>query len=111
MDNSRETGGVILRTWSARALADGAARYCDYFENTLLPELRTLPGFVSALLVTRRLDGALVEITAHTTWRDLAAIKEFAGDDVTTAKVEPEALAMLQDSDPAVVHREVRVSG
>jgi hypothetical protein len=109
---ARETGGVILRTWSARALEDGAAQYCDYFENTLLPELRTLPGFVSALLVTRPLDdGELVEITAHTVWESLAAIKEFAGDGVTTAKVEPEALAMLQDSDPAVVHREVRVSG
>lgn len=101
---------MILRTWSARAAEDGAARYCEYFENTLLPELRALPGFVSALLVTRPLD-ELVEITAHTTWASLDAIRAFAGDDVTTAKVEPEALAMLHDSDPAVVHRAVVVSG
>jgi heme-degrading monooxygenase HmoA len=101
---------MILRTWSARATEDGAAQYCDYFEHTLLPELRALPGFVSALLVTRAL-GELVEITAHTTWEDLDAITAFAGDDITTAKVEPEALAMLSDSDLAVVHRTVVVSG
>ncbi len=110
MDNSRQTGRVILRTWSARATEAGTAQYCDYFEHTLLPELRTLDGFVGAQLVTRPLDG-LIEITAHTTWDSLDSIRTFAGDDVTTAKVEPEALAMLEDSDPAVVHREVRVSG
>jgi hypothetical protein len=101
---------MILRTWSARAAEDGAARYCDYFENILLPELRALRGFVRAVLVTRPL-GELVEITAHTTWESLDAITAFAGDDVTTAKIEPEALAMLSDPDPAVVHRTVVVSG
>jgi heme-degrading monooxygenase HmoA len=101
---------VILRTWSARASEDGCARYRDYFEKTLLPELLALPGFVGAQLVTRPL-GELVEITAHTTWESLDAVRAFAGDDVTTAKVEPEALAMLSDSDPAVVHRTVVVSG
>lgn len=101
---------MILRTWSARAAEDGAARYRDYFATTLLPELRTLPGFVGAQLVTRPL-GELVEITAHTTWASLDAIRNFAGDALTTAKVEPEALAMLSDSDPEVVHRSVVVSG
>jgi heme-degrading monooxygenase HmoA len=101
---------VIVRTWSARATEAGAARYIDYFEHTLLPELRTLPGFAGARLLTRQL-GDLTEITAHTTWESENAIRAFAGDDVTTAKVEPEALAMLSDSDPAVVHRTVVVSG
>lgn len=101
---------MILRTWSARATESGAAQYCAYFDKTLLPELRTLPGFAGALLVTRPL-GELVEITAHTSWESMDAIRAFAGEDVTTAKVEPEALAVLTDSDPAVVHRTVVVSG
>ena len=101
---------MILRTWSARATQAGAARYCDYFEHILLPELRTIPGFAGVQLATRPL-GELVEITAHTTWESLDAIRAFAGDALTTAKVEPEALAMLSDSDPAVVHREIVVSG
>ena len=101
---------MIVRTWSARATETGAAQYIDYFEHTLLPELRTLPGFAGARLLTRPL-GDLTEITAHTTWTSEDAIRAFAGDDVTTAKVEPEALAMLSDSDPAVVHHTVVVSG
>jgi heme-degrading monooxygenase HmoA len=101
---------MIVRTWSARATETGAADYQNYFEHTLLPELRALPGFVSALLLART-TGDTVELTAHTTWESLAAIQAFAGDDVTTAKVEPEALAMLQDSDPAVVHRTLVVRG
>lgn len=101
---------MIVRTWSARATETGAAQYIDYFEHTLLPELRTLPGFAGARLLSRPL-GELVEITAHTTWESIDAIRAFAGDDVTAAKVEPEALAMLSDSDPAVVHHTVVVSG
>ena len=101
---------MIVRTWSARATEAGADQYRNYFETTLLPELRTLAGFRGALLLSRPV-GGLVELTAHTTWDSEDAIRVFAGDDVTTAKVEPEALAMLQDSDPAVVHRTVLVSG
>lgn len=104
---------MIVRTWSARATRSGAADYHRYFETTLLPELRALPGFVSALLVAGDAEDAdgVVELTAHTTWESLAAIRSFAGAEVTTAKVEPEALAMLLHSDPAVVHRTVLVSG
>jgi heme-degrading monooxygenase HmoA len=95
---------VIVRTWSARATAAGAEDYRNYFEKTLLPELRALAGFQGTLLLTRPV-GELVEVTAHTMWDSLAAIEAFAGTDVTAAKVEPEALAMLRDSDERVVHR------
>jgi heme-degrading monooxygenase HmoA len=97
---------MIVRTWSARASKDGAEAYSGYFETTLLPELRSLPGFSGAYLLARDEDG-LVELTAHTLWASLDAIRAFAGDDITTAVVEPEALAMLQHSDPTVIHRDV----
>ncbi|AGB24351.1 hypothetical protein Mycsm_04098 [Mycobacterium sp. JS623] len=42
-------------------------------------------------LVGARDDGGVVELTAHTVWESLAAIRAFAGDDITTAVVEPEA--------------------
>jgi len=95
---------VIVRTWSARATEAGAADYQNYFGKTLLPELRALAGFQGAVLLTRPV-GELVELTAHTMWQSLAAIEDFAGEDITAAKVEPEALAMLADSDSTVVHR------
>jgi heme-degrading monooxygenase HmoA len=99
---------MIVRTWSARATKAGAQAYNAYFENTLLPELRELDGFSGAYLLARDDDG-LVELTAHTVWESLDAIRAFAGDDITTAVVEPEALAVLEHSDPTVVHRDVLV--
>lgn len=95
---------MIVRTWSARANEAGAEDYRNYFEKTLLPELRELRGFAGALLLSREVDG-LVELTAHTMWESAEAIRAFAGDDVTMAKVEPEALAMLVESDSTVTHR------
>ena len=99
---------MIVRTWSARATKNGAEAYSAYFEKTLLPQLRELDGFSGALLLARDDDG-LVELTAHTLWASLGAIRAFAGDDITAAVVEPEALAVLHDSDPTVVHRDVVV--
>jgi heme-degrading monooxygenase HmoA len=97
---------MIVRTWSARATKNGAEAYTAYFEKTLLPQLRELDGFSGALLLARDDDG-LVELTAHTLWASLDAIRAFAGDDITAAVVEPEALAVLHHSDPTVVHRDV----
>jgi heme-degrading monooxygenase HmoA len=97
---------MIMRTWSARASKDGAQAYSAYFEKTLLPQLRQLDGFSGAFLLVRDHEG-LVELTAHTLWTSLDAIRAFAGDDITTAVVEPEALAVLEHSEPTVVHRDV----
>jgi hypothetical protein len=97
-----------VRTWSATADAEGAGNYSRYFTGTLLPELRKLPGFEGAYLLRRDLDGdGTVELTAHTFWESPAAIRAFAGDDITVAIVEPEARAMLLDFDPTATHRSV----
>jgi hypothetical protein len=107
MTNARE---LTVRTWSATADAEGAGDYSRYFAATLLPELRRLPGFVGAYLLRRDLDGnGTVELTAHTFWESVAAIRAFAGDDITVAIVEPEARAMLLDFDRTATHRGVAV--
>jgi heme-degrading monooxygenase HmoA len=105
MANARE---LTVRTWSATAGTEGAGNYIRYFTGTLLPELRKLPGFQGAYLLRRDLDGnGTVELTAHTFWESPAAIRAFAGDDITAAVVEPEARAMLLDFDRAATHRSV----
>jgi heme-degrading monooxygenase HmoA len=103
-------GLMMVRTWSARATPAGADSYHAYFEKTLLPELRGISGFSGGLLLSRDVNG-LVELTTHTMWESMDAIAAFAGDDLTAAVVEPEALACLHDSDPTVVHRTVLVDG
>ena len=103
MTSARE---LTVRTWSARADAEGAGSYTRYFTGTLLPELRKLPGFEGAYLLRRDLDGdGTVELTAHTFWESPEAIRAFAGDDITVAIVEPEAQAMLLDFDRTATHR------
>lgn len=99
---------MIVRTWSARATQVGADAYRAYFERTLLPELRGISGFSGGLLLSRDVNG-LIELTTHTLWESMDAIGAFAGDDLTAAVVEPQALAWLHDSDPTVVHRIVLV--
>ena len=99
---------MIVRTWSATAHAAGAGSYSGYFDGTLLPGLRKLPGFNGACLLRRDLgEDGTVELTTHTFWDSPEAIRAFAGDHITVSVVEPEAQAMLLDFDRTATHRTV----
>jgi heme-degrading monooxygenase HmoA len=99
---------MIVRTWSATATSAGAESYSRYFAGTLLPQLRMLPGFEGAYLLRRDLaEEGTVELTAHTFWESVDAIRAFAGDDIARSVVEPEAQAMLASFDPTAAHRTV----
>jgi len=102
---------MVVRTWSATADAAGAGDYSRYFDGTLLPELRKLPGFNGACLLRRELgEDGTVELTTHTFWESPEAIRAFTGDDdITVSVVEPEARAMLLDFDRTATHRSVVV--
>jgi heme-degrading monooxygenase HmoA len=105
-----QTKGMIVRTWSATADAAGAEEYTRYFDGTLLPELRKLPGFNGAYLLRRDLgQDSTIELTAHTFWESAQVIRAFAGDDIAVSVVEPEAQAMLQNFDRTATHRRVVV--
>jgi heme-degrading monooxygenase HmoA len=107
MDKAKD---MIVRTWSATADAAGAEDYSRYFDGTLLPQLRNLPGFAGAYLLRRDLgDDGTVELTTHTFWESPEAIRAFAGKDITLSVVEPEAQAMLLDFDRTAAHRSVVV--
>lgn len=99
---------TIVRTWCATATGAGARQYHHYFSSTLLPELRKLPGFAGGYLLSREL-GSTVELTTHTFWESPAAIRAFAGDDITNSVVEPEAQSVLLSFDHTAVHRSVLV--
>lgn len=115
MAGMTDANGMIVRTWSATATSAGAGDYSRYFAGTLLPELRRLAGFAGAYLLRRdpAADGTIedgtVELTACTFWESEAAVRAFAGDDITVSVVEPEARAMLLDFDRTAVHHSVAV--
>jgi hypothetical protein len=50
-----------------------------------------------------------VELTTHTFWESAAAIRAFAGNDITASVVELDAQAVLLDFDPAATHRSVLI--
>jgi heme-degrading monooxygenase HmoA len=97
---------MIVRAWRGRAASDNPSGYAAHFHQTVLPELRHIAGFLGAsLLRTDRQDG--IEFLVLTRWQSMDAIRAFAGDEVSRAVVEPDAVAALVGFDKTVTHYEV----
>jgi heme-degrading monooxygenase HmoA len=85
---------MIVREWRALATRANAPAYIKFFGETVVPILKIVAGNRGARLMHREVaDG--VELVALTLWESLEAIKAFGGDDVTAARVEPEARALF----------------
>jgi heme-degrading monooxygenase HmoA len=97
---------MIVRTWRGRASKTRPEAYPAHFNRNVLPELRAVPGFVSAMLLRRdTTDG--YDFFVITTWDSLDAIKAFAGTVYEKAVVEPGAIAALASFDETVNHYEL----
>lgn len=98
---------MIVRIWRARGSEQGIERYCrEHFEPGVLPELRSVDGFVDAEVLVR--DGELVVATR---WESLESVRAFAGDDLERAVVEPVVAELLDSYDETVTHYTVAVLG
>lgn len=97
---------MILRIWRGRADPARADAYPRHFHEHVVPDLRGVTGFLGAHLVQRD-RGDHIEFTVLTRWASMEAIRAFAGDRVSTAVVEPDAVAALKDYDTEVEHHEV----
>jgi heme-degrading monooxygenase HmoA len=97
---------MIVREWRGRALRSRGDAYPNHFRNTVVPQLRTLPGFLGADLC-RRERGDVLEFVVLTRWESLDAVRAFAGESLDKAVVEPDAIAALSDFDSTVQHYEV----
>ena len=97
---------MIIREWRGRTIQSKAAEYPEHFRRTVIPELRSVPGFLGAFLSTRPA-GDLIEFLVLTRWASMSAIRAFAGSNPDKAIVEPGATAALTDYDRQVRHYEV----
>jgi heme-degrading monooxygenase HmoA len=95
---------MIVRAW--RAQANNPDGYAQHFRRNVIPELKAIDGFLGASLLKQERSGD-VELLVVTRWRCMDAIRAFAGEDVTRAVVEPEAVAALASYDRTVQHYEV----
>jgi heme-degrading monooxygenase HmoA len=97
---------MIVRIWRGQATNANADAYFRHVTGTVFPSLKGLAGHRGAWLLRRQVDGQ-TEFLALTLWESLDSIRAFAGSDVATAVVEPEARAVLADFDDVARHYEV----
>ena len=97
---------MIVRTWRGWAAASNRAAYPDHFRRNVLPELKKIAGFLGASLLQQDRQGE-VEFLVLTRWASIEAVRAFAGDDISRAVVEPEAVAALVRFDRSVQHYEL----
>jgi len=97
---------MIARLWRGQATNAQADAYFRHVTGTVFPSLKDLAGHRGAWLLRRQADGQ-TEFLALTLWESLDSIRAFAGDDIATAIVEPEARAVLADFDDFARHYEV----
>jgi heme-degrading monooxygenase HmoA len=97
---------MIARIWRGQATNAKADAYFRHVTGTVFLSLKDLAGHRGAWLLRRQADGH-TEFLALTLWESLDSIRAFAGDDIATAIVEPEARAVLADFDDFARHYEV----
>lgn len=97
---------MIIREWRGRALRSREGAYLEHFNSSVLPQLKNVPGFMGAHLMSRP-KGDLVELVVLTRWESYDAIRRFAGPQFERAVVEPTAAAALADFDPVAQHYEI----
>lgn len=107
-DRSAVAPMSIARKWRGATRAVDAEAYSIYLNATGVQQLRSTPGN-ERVLVLRRIDGDTAEFEVISLWRDVAAIRAFAGDQPNAARYFPEDERYLLGMDPTVTHYEVAV--
>ena len=97
---------MIVRVWRGETKLENAESYSRHVMTRVLPSLQRLRGHGGAY-VLRRDAGGRAEFLVLTLWESLEAVREFAGEEVETAVVEPEARAVLEEFDSIVRHYEL----
>lgn len=97
---------MIARTWRGATKAQDADAYVEYLEKTGFAEYRATPGN-RGVLALRRVAGERADFLLVTLWDSEAAVRGFAGDDISRAVFYPEDERFLIDKDDHVDHYEV----
>ena len=99
---------MIARRFIAHATLPNARAYAAFFENELVPKLRTIAGHRGALVLTEPQDET-VRITVLTFWESMDAVACFASSTPGRAVVEPEARRLFRTFEERVDHLDVVV--
>ena len=94
---------MIARLWSAQTTLALAPAYAEHLKTKVLPILRKLHGYVTAMLLKREV-AENAEIIVITWWHALDAVRQFTGEDFEAAIVADEAAALVTAFDLRVRH-------
>jgi heme-degrading monooxygenase HmoA len=94
---------MIARRWHGRVPAEKADEYLELMRTVGLPDYRSTEGNRGAWCLHRR-EGGIVHVEMLTFWEDEAAIRRFAGDDMTRAKYYDFDTDFLLEMKPLVTH-------
>jgi hypothetical protein len=97
---------MIARRWHGRVPGAKAPEYLALMAQVGLPDYRSTRGTRGAWCLYRR-DGDVVHVEMFTLWDNLAAIRRFAGEELTRAKYYEFDPDFLLEMEPEVTHFEV----
>lgn len=97
---------AILREWRALIRRDLKEECFAHVKATGLTAYRATPGNLGASIAVRDLDGERAEMVTLSWWRDSAAIRAFAGEDIGRARYFPGDERFLLSRPERVLHYE-----
>jgi len=97
---------MIGRIWHGFAAREDADAYQTMLNSDVLPGIHRIPGYRGAY-VMRRDVGDEVEFMTMTIFENMAAVKQFAGEDYTKAVVQGPAQKLLKRADSRSAHFEI----
>ena len=99
----------IARVWIDQIPSSRVEEYLSYVEKTGVKDLLATPQNEGVLLL-KRTDRNVTELSIISFWESLTAIQEFAGNDIRRAVYYPEDHKFLLKMDPELNHYEIHLA-
>ena len=100
---------MIGRIWHGWAAREDADAYQTMLNSDVLPGIHRIQGYRGAYVMRREV-GDEVEFITMTIFENLAAVKQFAGEDYTKAVVQGPAQKLLKRADTRSSHYEIIIA-
>lgn len=97
---------MITRLWHGKVPTIKAEAYRTFLNARAIPDYQSVAGNVGVYIL-ERLEGDVTHFMTLSLWENMDVIREFAGQDVNTAKYYEEDKDFLLEFEPTVVHYEV----
>ena len=98
---------MIFRKWWGRIRTPDTDEYIQYIRDTGGTHYAETPGNLGYQILVRHAGDGTTEISTLSWWRDLDAVRAFAGDDYERAQYYPEDDRFLIERPEFVEHHEV----